>query len=494
MKLFDTVKIRDSSFLPYPNTGTMLDVATGGFVQGMDGEMILNGGLGYTNAFPGRPQLFKSTTSLSFMLGAMSLYPDTGGLIYDSEFAQQTQRLVRFVPEEKQADVGGRLRITDATEHTAESFFELLHQIGKEKLAHRDEYTVESPFVDPTTGKARRIMIPTFVAIDSLSKLGSKAVQDIYDKSTDIGSSETNTSFMKDGLIKSKIIAQLPAMAAKYGMYFVVTAHVGTKIEMNPYAPTPKELQHMSQNDKVKHVGADFDFLMSNFIQMKGAKVLQDPNKDCLYPDGFSSPVDLNQVAMLICRCKNNTSGAMLHGVVSQHMGLLSGITNYHYLKENDYFGLVGSKITHAPAILPELKLGRTTVREKLNNYRAQRAIEIVSQLCYIRNSWNLRGFDRDFRVNIETFAEKLLNHNTYSINDILESRGWWTYDKNEPRPYLSIYDILGILEGSYKPKMLKAMTVAPTNKATPAVLDKDAMIPKDLLPSNQVVQIKKAA
>ena len=46
-----------------------------------------------------------------------------------------------------------------------------------------------------------------------------------------------------------------------------------------------------------------------------------------------------------------------------------------------------------------------------------------------------------------EEFIDLTAKSNTIMISDILNSRGYWTYDKNNKRPYMSIFDICELLQ-----------------------------------------------
>lgn len=451
MGMFDRIKIEEAYSAPYMNTGTLFDIVSGAFVPGVDGSMIANGGLTYTNGFIGRPQTYKSTDSLSLMISAASLYEGSSVLVYDSEMSQKLQRLLRFKHEDAPDIPLTNFKLTDATKMSAEELYTLILSICKDKEDHRKEYEVETPFLDTRTGLPIRMLIPTFCAIDSLSKMQSGAMEELL-SSTSLTSSKQNTMYMSDGMLKTKFISQLPRLGAKYNIIFVITAHVGDKFDLNPMVKSPKELQHMKATDKIKYVGADFDFLMSNLLEVRKAELLQTDKRECLYPNEEGSDFDLNQLTSVLVRCKNNASGtAKLTSIVSQAAGLQSSLSNYHFLKEHGYYGLLGSDRTHSPALHPSVNLQRTTVRDKLKDYKTKRAVELIAQYCYIQKYWAKVGLGRDFSMPVEKFSEMLIANQTYAIDDILESRGYWTYNKKDPRKYLSIYDAVGLVDGSFK-------------------------------------------
>ena len=452
VSLLQTTGFRDAGFQPYLNTGTLLDIQTGAFVPGVHGGMVLNGGLSTTNAVIGREQMFKSTELFSYTVRAMQWYPKSSCLVFDTEYAQKKDRLMHFSGFTDMDEFDKRMIITTPAEVTAEDFFDQLKKMATYKIAHADEFMVDSPIVDLRTGKPLRMWIPTFVVYDSWSKMTSGHVQSTLDSKV-LGSSDTNMIFMKDGMIKKMMLSQLPRLATTAGIYFMLSAHVGNKYELNPYAQTPKGLPNMKASDKLKEVGSDFNFLMSNNIEMRKVHGLLDPDKHCLYPSLGGSDAELCEVTSVMLRGKNNMSGTTLPLVVSQMGGIQSELSNYHYLRENGYFGLIGNKTTHKPA-MTDVSISRNTVRQKVTDPKVAHAIELLAQLCYIQNNWVVPSTSEvDFLMKPEDLAEKLLGSDSPSMTDVLESRSTWTYDKTNTQPYLSLYDVLAIAQGVYKAK-----------------------------------------
>jgi hypothetical protein len=451
MGLLDSIDFKESAFQPYLNTGTLLDVQAGVFIPGSHGGMILNGGLSTTNAVVGREQMFKSTELMSYIVRAMKHYPQSECFIYDTEYAQKKDRLIKFSTFSDYNTFDGRLKISTPAEETAEEFFEKVKAMCAYKLANPKDFMVDSPLLDPRTGNPMKVWIPTFVVFDSWSEMTSGNVQGILETKV-LGSSDTNMIFMKDGIIKKMMLSQIPRLATMAGVYFMMSAHLGNKFELNPRVTSPKSLPFMKAADKPKEVGSNFNFLMSNYLEMRKVEVLVD-DKIPIYPTDGSSDSELSEVTAIMLRCKNNMSGTLLPMVVSQTSGIMSDLSNYNYIRKNEYFGLLGSKVHHKPA-MTDISVGRTTIREKLNDPKLAHAIELLAQLCYIQNNWvQSPGAEVNFSMKPEVLAEKLLASDSPTTSDILESRSWWTYDKTNKQPYLSLYDVLAIAQGVYKAK-----------------------------------------
>ncbi len=483
MGILDQMNIADADFVPYLNTGSTLDLMTGKYIPGLMGSTILNGGLTSTNGVMGKPQQYKTTTILGLAANAMSRYPQSDHLIWDNE--QSIKDKDRFVemsdfyldePEKRAVhlqELKKRTVLTDITVYPdADTFFEQVKEIAHKKMESPKDWIVETPLIDPDTGKPRLMMIPTFITADSWSKAPVKAGVEMMDKH-EVSSSETNMLFMREGLIKKKILDQVPRLAAKAGLYFLFTAHVGKKFEMNAYLPPSKDMQFMKQDEQIKGVGSNFAFLMSNLIEVRGSKVLQKDSgsktKECEYPlpSGITSPTEMSSNCMSTIRCKNNNSGTQFFPVLSQSNGYQAGLTNYHYLRENDYFGLGTNKNNPRTVFLPDKPTRRTTVAGDLTkSYELSRAVEILAQLCFIQNSWSIYNSVVPFDITPEKLVAELTK-TTYASSDILNSRGWWSYGKFD-RPMLSLFDILAIITNQYKPKLFPiiAPSSGPSKKA----------------------------
>ena len=84
------------------NTGTLFDLATGGFDQGKDGHLYLTGGLGCQfNSIVGKNGNFKSTIAAGLITRAAAIYQDSGLMIYDTENSiSQDKERIEAMPEE----------------------------------------------------------------------------------------------------------------------------------------------------------------------------------------------------------------------------------------------------------------------------------------------------------------------------------------------------------------------------------------------------------
>ena len=441
--LLDVVR-SNSPFQPYVNTGTLFDLATGKFRQGTDNKWVLDGGFSPCNGIAGRAQTFKSSLAMSFLCGAMNIYKNAECYAYETENAYSAERFNEFVPSD--SPISDRIVFKNSTTCSLSDFYEEYAKIADEKLKHAKDYMVESPFLDVKTGKPYKIWVPTFFLIDSFSRARSDKGDQQYDDNA-IDSSGMNTLWLSEGNIKTRIMNDLPNRAAKVGLYVILTAHVGNKQDLDPYNRSPKQLQYMKNIDKMKNVGSNFEFLVTSLLQTIKAEVMQDSNKQCEFPNQYSTAVDVNRVDTVMVRCKNNSSGVQIPFVVSQYQGILNSVTNFVFLKTNKYYGIevTGNNTGFTPSIYPAGSFTRKNLRDLSDkDYALYRALELTTQLCFIQRFWNTSRAPEYVHIPITDFADKLKG-NGQLADRILQSTGCWSTSKQD-RERLTIMDILALI------------------------------------------------
>ena len=306
-----------------------------------------------------------------------------------------------------------------------ENFYNIVHGIAEERSKHIKDYIVESPFIDRKTNKPIKTVIPYFIVIDSFSLMQSSEENKLFEKHN-LSDSETNMVYMNDGRNKSKFMRQIPLISHKGGLHIMVTAHLGKKHELNPYGDKSKELQYLRQSDTIKYVGSQFGFLTNTLLETSGTKSLLDSNKECYYISEYnnSPPTELNKTNLTICRCKNNISGLVINPVISQYFGILNGVSNFEFLK-NMKFGISGNNISKTIAFYPDLKILRNKLRSELrDNYEFYRALEIMSQICFIKSFWLIKTPELAIlnEKSIEVTYKLLIYNISIKLSDILNS------------------------------------------------------------------------
>lgn len=442
------------------NIGACLDVPTGFYIKGVNGQNILLGGLGAITAVVGRGNRFKSTILHYMMLSAMDrLYAtvETSASTYDTEINIHEHALNRFINRFEQLSKRNILdegiwAITDKTIYHGNQWHERMKEYLRVKRSHDKELQVTIPFFDRDNITPLKTTVPTFAEIDSFSEFETEDVAKMQDEN-ELGESGGNTIHMRQGLAKTRFLMEAPVLFNGHNHFLLITAHMDDAIEVSagPYAPKPvKKLQHLKQGDKIKGVTGKFFFLMNNcWAAISAVPLTNQTTKGPEYPrnanDNIAGDVDLYEVTLVQLRGKSGPTGFNLTLVVSQSEGVLPSLTEFHAIKsfkdrQFDRFGISGSLQNYNLDLLPEVKLSRTTIRGKIEtDPQLRRALTITSELC------QMYQFHRDLSDVLVTPQELYddLKQQGYDWNVLLDTRSWWTVnDDQHPTPFLSTLDL----------------------------------------------------
>lgn len=452
------------------NIGALMDVPTGFFIKGKHGEHILLGGLGAITAIVGRGNRYKSTALHYMMLSAadrLSSTAETSMSTYDTEINIHEHTLKRFISNFKylsELDIleDGTWTITDKTIYYANTWYEELKKFLKSKKENSKKLMVDTPFLGRGGKEALQIVVPTFSEVDSFSEFETEDVAKMQEDN-ELGDSGANTIHMRQGLSKTRFLMDIPTLLGTSNHFMLMTAHLGDAVQIaaGPYAPTPvKKLQHMKVGDKIKGVTDKFFFLMNNcWHASNSTPLINQGTKGPEYPKAgqpvIAGDTDLNLVTLVQLRGKSGPSGFSIQIVLSQSEGVLASLTEFHYLKGNNRYGISGTMQHYSLDLLPEVKLSRTTVRSKIDNdLKLQRALNITSELSQLQQFHRTYG---DLLCSPKELYDDIAKLG-YDWDMILsETRGWWTVnDKDHPLKFLSILDLLKMRSGEYKPYWIK--------------------------------------
>lgn len=445
MSIFEKLNYKNSQLPPYLNTGCTFDICTGEFNKGIDAKHYLNGGIGPITGCSGKEQTYKSTTLDSLIAGVLTRYPGVEVIKWDTENNTfGTHRFDLMAGEH----ISDRIVLWNIADVPLNAFNDKLKEIIALREKHRKDLMVETPFFNVEGSGPRMIWLPLIVYIDSWSKMRTANELKLFE-SLDIDDSKTKMLYMNEGMVKTNLLSIFNNYAAKYGIYFVLTAHVTKEKELNPMEPIRKQLQHQNYKEKLNNVGKDFTFLTNLLFQVMTPTTLLDSKKESEYPLDDNSPaVEINELNARIQRCKTNFSGTNIPLVFSQKTGILPGLSDYHYLKNHDDFGMEGNQVNRRCMLYPDENLTRKNIREKTaKSYELRRALEILTQLKYIHENWNTSGINVPLPKTALELVEGIHKSNSLKMSDILNSRGYWTYNKEDPREYMSIFDIVQLLE-----------------------------------------------
>lgn len=468
------------SAIPYVkisyNIGSLFDVPTGTYEFGLNGESVLNGGLGPITGVVGIGNNFKSTIMHYMMLSAMAKFPDSTANTYDTEVNMQESRLSQIassIPEFKGEDVidSGRWLVTDKTLYYANEWYEIFKTFIKKKIDMGIKIARATPFIDRDQTSLIKVSIPTFTEIDSFSEFETQDVANMQDNN-ELGESGGNTIHMRQGLAKIRFLSDVPKLVARGNNYMLLTAHIGKDIPMDARAAPVKKLQFLKNGDKLKGVTDKFMFLTTNCWQCQNATpLMNDTTKAPEYPrytaDNMKGDTDLFVVTLVQLRSKSGPSGLVMQILVSQQEGVLPSLSEFHYIKTADRFGLGGNVQNYFLDLLPEVKLSRTAVRGKIDNDpMLRRALNITAEMCQMKALWH--HMEEGLMCTPKELYDDLKAMGWDWDMILGKTRGWWTFNNDSDDhdlKFLSTMDLLRIRAKKYHPlwaPLLPGMTERP--------------------------------
>lgn len=444
---------------PMFNAGCLFDIATGIYISGDHGEMILNGGVPHITGVSGRGETGKSLIIDYFFLCLMDRY-NADGVIYDTEQTKTRQRVTNLCQRFehlKHTDLfeAMRLVISDAATMAGDIFFKALKDFLSDKKKNLKGKLKTTPFI--LSGEKIKIIPPTAGMIDSFSQWTPTTVMSMQDKN-DVGASERNTEAMKAGNARSQLMSELPTLTSSAGCYIFLAAHLGDEIVMDQHAPSKKKLTFLKGDQKMKRVPENYTFLTNNlWLTTKMSVMKKSGSKELEYPIGLAGDsegnTDLSVIELQLLRSKSASAGRIFDIIVSRAEGVLPHLTQFHYIKEHDRWGLGGNVQNYFLELCPDIALSRTTVRNKIDdNANLRRALEISAELLQIKEFWNV---DKALMCTPKELYEDLAKQG-YRWDILLEhTRGYWMLEEDitDETPYfLSTMDLMRMRVDQYKP------------------------------------------
>jgi hypothetical protein len=461
------------------NIGALMDIITGVSLKGFHGESILNGGLGNLTGVVGVGNNFKSTVLHYFTMAAMEAMcsgprAESSTNSYDTEInihEWHLRLLLERFPNLHRLDIFETMQwlVTDKTVYMGDEWYDILKAALIQKRKDAKKHSRATPFMNRDRNSYLEILTPTFTQVDSLSEFVTQDVVKMQDDNS-LGEAGGNMVSMRQGMQKNRFLMEIPALAAASYNYTLLTAHLGDEFNMDPRNPKARKLHYLPQNVKLKGVPEKFTFLMNTCWHCYNAAPLrQQDSKTPTYPrdadDDLKGDTDLSSVMVRLIRNKSGPTGMVVELIVSQSEGVLPTLTEFHHIKENGRYGLVGSLQNYALAIRPDVKLSRTTVRGKIDTDPLLcRAIRITSDMCQMNDLWH--HLEKDFLCTPEQLYNDL-KAKGYDWDVLLATRPYWALDNDNPTPFLSTTDLLNMRQGTYHPywmALLPGMTERPGN------------------------------
>jgi len=445
------------------NLGACFDIPTGAYEKGCHGEYILNGGLAAVSGVVGIGNNFKSTvTNFMAYTGLSRFVKYSRGSTYDTEINiheshHRQYKITREIQEAFGINIidDGRWTITDKTVYTGDEFYDKYKEFLKDKRKNAKSYEVKTPFKDRDGGPLK-VILPTFTVMDSASEFVTSDIIEMQNNNS-LGESGRNTLSMRQGIGKNQFLMEVPGLANGSYDFLMMTAHIGNVFNMDPRNPAPKKLQHLKADVKIKGVPEKFTFVTNNLFHCyNAAPLINQGTKGPEFPrspdDDLAGDTDLNVVSVKVLRSKSGPSGMAIMVLVSQKEGVLPSLTEFYNIKENGRYGLEGNDRNYNLALIPEVKLSRTTVRGKIDSdARLRRALNITSEMCQMNDLWH------HLRPGLLCTPKELYDDLIkigYDWETLYNTRHYWVVEEEEEGrpPFLSTMDLLMMRIGEYVP------------------------------------------
>lgn len=469
----------DQFFKPAPrerpmfNIGAGLDIPTGQPKLGKRGETYVLGGLPYVTGVAGRGNMHKTTLSEFMLLSTLNRYRRVRASKYDSESSGSMGRVHMLAASMRNLmglDLAeeGRYHLSSNEVMSGDEYFFQLKAMGTAKQKAAKELTLTLPLTQPN-GEPITVLEPTISFIDSFSQFTTKGVEDIYEKNK-LGEASANTDALRSAAHKTQMLMQVPTVTGQGGIFMIMTAHVGKQHQLDAYAPVEKKLAFL-KNATLKNVPEKFTFLTNNLwyvyqmnvLQNKGTKAPEYPRNSA---DDKEGDTDLITILIQNLRGKNGPTGMPFEVVISQRDGVQPHLTEFHFIKSNERFGISGNDRNYYLDLLPDVTLSRTTVRGKIDeNEQLCRALTITSEMCQIQQLW--KDEENIFCTPKQLYED--LKAMGYDWNVLLNTRSYWVFEEDEPfeeKPFLSTIDLMRMRKGLYHPFWMPPLSKKPAEAA----------------------------
>lgn len=450
-------------FMPMPNTGTILDISAGSWVEGERGQTILNGGVAHFAGIAALPNMFKTTIAAGMAGAVLRAFPAAIVHAHDTETTMQHARIEELIRRSMNIGIGdvkipenleseGRLFFTSSVDHDGTDIFNLLKKFCKSRRENEKKIQIE--IINPRTKKLYEYYNPVIEFWDSFSGLKTKDASD-KQSGADVGTKDTNMLAMNFNKGKSDIVEQAPDLTAKHGVYLCFTAHVGQKYQLDMYKPEVKPLRWLKGDVKLKRIPENTSFNTGNFYVIGTMNALTEKGAD-LWPrtadEKEDKSPDLIDLSIINQRGKYGFSNNPLPLVVSQREGLLHAESNFLFLRQEDKYGIGGNNVHFHLALTPDVSMRRTTVRTVFREQpKVVRAAQILMEMCYMFK-YDVKRYEEYFCSPEELYEE--IKNLGYDWDLLLATRFWFTPvgSPDYKIPFISTMDLLKMRLGQYHP------------------------------------------
>lgn len=460
------------------NVSPIFDMMTTSMIKDHRGVWIQNGGLMPINALAGgnntqkTGRTVKDTAALLYRFKtAKVLYGDSESTLDISRLGEEVDRLFgeegyfeeninnqRFFYMPYSAGIDG----TELHNRVKDIYIRidaLSKSKDKDEQAAYESLFIDTPFVSSKTGKRIRVQGPMLFIMDSISEIlfDTLMFKQFDDGAIDDGGKK-RTRDMEIGNMRRILMTDVCMLGPRVGLRSLWVAQSADVMNIDG-KPKEKDSTFIRHNKKIAAPKAILKLPHIGVEIIRGS-VLKQNDHSVTYPRGKESTIcanarsnpELVEYTTTVFRNKSGSSGGDVSFIGSQEEGIKESLSMYNMLKENGYFGLNGSAVRHAIALLPDVSLMRTTVRDLLEeDKKLRRAVEIVWQIWYMQTFWT--NYPQEWRIEPTKIFE-LGKEKGLDWDDVLENTVYFWHDNPEhiKEHTLTGYELMEIVVGGKKP------------------------------------------
>lgn len=286
-------------------------------------------------------------TSAALKLGFNIIAPyDSGILIHmDYENASNPARaytIARTCGLNKKS-LKGRYKYLNENIYT-ETLYKLVKSTAKLKLENFEELKISSGKEDEN-GNEIFVLPPTVIVVDSWASV----IPDEISNEEELSGQMSATSIARQN---NAVIKRITQPMAKANITLIVVNHITTKVEINPYQRSAKELNYLG-NDESTPGGSSVNYLADSLIKLApGSKLEEDKDFGI---KGF-------YVTGIFLKTRSNEAGRPFELIFNQKIGFDNFYTNFNYLKKQKY--LRGNGRAYYFDFAPDIKFTQKNVKE----------------------------------------------------------------------------------------------------------------------------------
>lgn len=450
----------------------VLDKTNGSYVVGKDGITYHLGGAHRNNSIIGGNNTQKTGLLTLAVARILWRFAESVAFFFDVEATYDVERLARCydrecgIPGEFNKNVLNKRyfyfnRNDGYDGNKIMEFYKSTVASVKEELKNNKNAYMKSPFLD-ANGKQIEMVVPILFCVDSISEMHFEKVSAEFQEGDVDEGGKKKTRDMVIGNMRRILYEDADILGGSIGATQFWTAQLVDTINMTG-RPEEKESVFLRQGKKIKGPKSlmripSWGIEVIRGMQLKSGQEWMYPNpfgRDIVITKDSKDNPDLMLYPLSTYRNKNGSSGGNYFFIGSQSLGVQEGLTMFHALKDNGFFGLEGSVQRQTCVLYPELTVQRTTIWEKVTtDDKFFRALTICYDMLHMQ-TFNL-NLENKYRIT-PTELYSLIIERGLDWGDILSNTvDYWFNNPAIQKHTVSTMELLKIALGEREAYWIK--------------------------------------